>query len=139
MTGNRPGYYMLFNNLPTDTMEGRELVIIFRIPDGARPGHYNLMTPDPLRVGHNFDVQVEAVEQGQSIPYQTNTEGTITLDNFAPDRISPEASRIKGTFQFVAENTVGEKVSVNGAFDFPSKEKVVSLNAGYSVREGLRI
>lgn len=135
VTGNRPGYYMLFNNLPTDAMEGRDLVIIFRIPDGAQPGHYNLMTPDPLKVGQNFDVQVEAVEQGQSIPYQTNTEGTITLDNFTPDRISPEASRIKGTFQFVAENTVGEKVSVNGAFDFPSKQNVVSLNAGYSVKK----
>ena len=138
VTGNCPGYYMLFNKLPTDAMEGRELVIIFRIPDGAQPGHYNLMTPDPLNVGQNFDVQVEAVEQGQSIPYQTNTEGTITLDNFTPDRITPEASKIKGTFQFVVENIVGEKVSVNGAFEFPSKQKVVSLTAGDSIKEELR-
>lgn len=29
VTGNRPGYYMLFNNLPTDAMEGRDLVIYF--------------------------------------------------------------------------------------------------------------
>lgn len=135
VTGNRPGYYMLVNNLLTDAIDGREFIIIFRIPDGARPGHYNLMTPDPLRVGHNFDVQIESVEKGQSIAYQTNTEGTITLDNFSPDRVSPEASTIKGTFQFVAENNAGEKVSVNGAFDFPSEKEVVSLDVAYSFKE----
>lgn len=131
ITGNRPGYYMLVNNLLTDIQDEREFIIIFRIPDGAQPGHYNLMTPDPLRVGHNFDVQIEAVEKGQSIAYQTNTEGTITLENFSPNRISPEASTIKGTFQFVAENHAGEKVSVNGAFDFPSEKYVFSLTAAW--------
>jgi hypothetical protein len=139
ITGNRPGYYMLVNNLLTDIQDEREFIIIFRIPDGAQPGHYNLMTADPLRIGHNFDVQVEAVEKGQSIAYQTNTRGTITLENFSPDRISPEASTIKGTFQFVAENHEGEKVSVNGAFDLPTEEKMVSWNSGYSFKEPSRV
>lgn len=129
VTGNRPGYYMLVNNLPRNDIEGREFFIIFRIPDGAQPGHYKLTTPDPLKVGQNFDVQMEAVEKGQSIAYQNNTEGTITLDDFSPDRLSPEGSTIKGTFQFVTENNAGEKVSVYGAFDFPSEKNVVSLNA----------
>ncbi|WP_342346935.1 hypothetical protein [uncultured Nitrospira sp.] len=137
VTGNRPGYYMLVNNLPRDVIEEREFFIIFRIPDGAQPGHYNLMTPDPLKVGQNFDVQVEAVEKGQSIEYQNNTEGTITLDNFSPDRSSPEASTIKGTFQFVTENNAGERVSINGTFDFPTEKNVVSLDVGYSFREVL--
>lgn len=90
------------------------------------------MTPDPLKVGQNFDVQVEAVEQGQSIPYQPNTEGTITLDNFSPDRISPETSTIKGTFQFVTENNDGEQVAVFGTLNFPSGKKIVSQETAYS-------
>jgi len=121
ITGNRPGYYMLVNNLPANTIEGREFIIIFRIPDGTRPGNYHLMTPDPLKVGKEFDVQVETVEEGKSTAYHTNTEGTITLDDFTPDRISPEASAIKGTFQFVTENRDGEQVAVNGSFDLPQK------------------
>jgi hypothetical protein len=134
VTGNRPGYYMVVNNLPTDAIEGRGFIIIFRIPDGAQPGNYNLMTPDPLKVGKEFDVQVETVEEGKSIAYQTNTEGTITLDNFSPDRSSPETSAIKGTFQFVTENSEGEQVSVNGTFDFPSGKKVVSQDTAYSLK-----
>lgn len=126
VAGNRPGYYLLFNNLPTDSMGGKEFIITFRIPDGAQPGYYNLMVPNPLKVGQNFDVRVEAVEEGQSIAYQTNTEGTITLEHFAPNPTSLEASTIKGTFQFAAENNAGEKVVVHGAFDFPSEEKMVS-------------
>ncbi|MDT3779042.1 hypothetical protein PJI16_15860 [Nitrospira sp. MA-1] len=131
VSGNRPGYYMLVNNLPRDDMKGREFFIIFRIPDGAQPGHYNLMAPDPLKVGQNFDVQIEAVEKGQSIAYQNNTEGTMTLDSFSPDRLSPEASTIKGTFQFVTENNAGERVSVEGTFDFPSEKNVFSLTAAW--------
>lgn len=139
VTGNRPGYYMLVNNLPPETLEGKAFIIIFRIPDGAQPGNYNLMIPDPLKVGQDFDVQVETVEEGKSIAYQTNTEGTITLDNFSPDRIFPEASTIKGTFQFVTENSAGEQVSVYGAFDFPSQKNVVSRDTAYSFNEVSRV
>jgi hypothetical protein len=142
VTGNRPGYYlfqMLVNNLPTDSIGGREVIIIFRIPDGAQPGNYHLMTPDPLKVGKDFDVQVETVEEGRSIAYQTNTEGTLTLDNFSPDRITPETSAIKGTFQFVTENSDGEQVSVNGSFDFPSEKKVVVQDLTFPLKEGSRV
>jgi hypothetical protein len=136
VTGNRPGYYMLANNLSTDPKEEREFIIIFRIPEGAQPGNYNLMPPDPLQVGHDFDVQIETIEEGKSIAsYQTNTEGIITLDNFSPDRISPETSTIKGTFQFVTENNDGEQVAVYGTLDFPSEKKVVSQDTAYSFKE----
>lgn len=136
VTGNRPGYYMVVNNLPTDARGGREFVIKFRIPDGAQPGNYHLMAPDPLKVGKEFDVQVETVEEGKSIAYETNTEGTITLDNFSPDRSSPETSAIKGSFQFVTENNDGEQVSVNGRLDFPSEKKVVFRDTAFSLKEG---
>lgn len=127
VSGNRPGYYILANNLSTDAIEEREFIITFRIPEGARPGNYTLRPSDPLKVGENFDVQVETVEEGKYSSYQTNTEGTITLENFPPDQNAPKTTTIKGTFQFVTENSEGGRVSVNGAFDFPSEKKVVSL------------
>jgi len=118
VTGIRPGYFLIANLNP-DRTEGKEFIITFRIPDKAQPGNYNLTTPDPLKVGENFDVRVETIEEGKSISYQTNTEGTLTLDNFSPDRTNPDLRNITGTFQFVTENSEGRQISANGTFDFP--------------------
>ena len=128
VTGNRPGYFLIAN-INTDLTGERGFTITFRIPDGAKPGNHNLMTPDPRKVGENFDVRVERVEEGKLISYQTNTDGTITLNNFSPDRTYPDISNITGTFQFVTENSKGDRISANGTFDFPHKRKVVSLTA----------
>lgn len=126
VTGSRPGYFLIAN-INTDLTGERGFTITFRIPDEAQPGNHNLMTPDPRKVGENFDVRVERVEEGKLISYQTNTDGTITLNNFSPDRTYPDISNITGTFQFVTENSEGERISANGTFDFPFKRKVVSL------------
>jgi hypothetical protein len=125
MTGDRPGYFLIAS-LNTETKGDGGLNLTFRIPDGALPGNYILMTPDPLKVGETFDVRVETIEGGKPISYQSNTEGTIVLDNFYPDRASPRMSTIKGTFQFVTENIEGSRISANGTFDFPSEKKVIS-------------
>jgi hypothetical protein len=125
MSGDRPGYFLIAS-LNTETKGDGGLNLTFRIPDGALPGNYILMTPDPLKVGETFDVRVETIEGGKPISYQSNTEGTIVLDNFYPDRASPRMSRIKGTFQFVTENIEGSRISANGTFDFPSETKVIS-------------
>ncbi|MGE0473472.1 MAG: hypothetical protein AB7P17_07555 [Nitrospirales bacterium] len=122
MIGTRPGYFLVANNLLTDPIEGRAIMITFRIPDGAQPGNYHLMAPDPRKIGENFDVQVETVEKGDPNAFHTNTEGTITLEKFSPDRTYPDISNIKGRFQFVTEDGEGRQVSVNGAFDFPAGE-----------------
>ena len=134
VTGSRPGYFLMAN-LNTDVMEERGFPITFRIPAEAQPGNHNLVTPDPLKVGEKFDVRVETLEEGKLIAYQTNTEGTITLDNFSPDRTFPSTSNITGTFQFVTENNVGERISANGTFDFPLGRKVVSQDRVYSFLE----
>ena len=125
VSGDRPGYFLIAN-LNTETKGDGGLNLAFRIPDGALPGNYNLMTPDPLKVGQHFDVRVETIEGGKPISYQSNTEGTLVLDNFNPDRVSPDMSTIQGTFQFVTENIDGNRISANGTFDFPLEKKVVS-------------
>lgn len=125
VTGSRPGYFLMAN-INTDVMGERGFTITFRIPAEAQPGNHNLVTPDPLKVGENFDVRVETLEEGKLIAYQTNTEGTITLDNFSPDRTFPQISNITGTFQFVTESSVGGRISANGTFVFPLGRKVVS-------------
>lgn len=126
VTGNRPGYFLIAN-INTDLTGERGFTITFRIPDQAQTGNHPLMTADPRRVGENFDVRVERVHEGKLISYQTNTDGTITLDNFSPDRNFPGISNITGTFQFVTENSDGERIAANGSFEFPTKRKVVSL------------
>lgn len=120
ITGSRPGYFLLANNLLTDPIDGQAVMITFRIPDDAQPGNYNLRTPDPRKVGEHFDVQVETMEKGEPMAFYTNTEGTITLEKFFPDRTYPDISNIQGRFQFVTENSEGKQVSVNGSLDFPS-------------------
>lgn len=137
VTGSRPGYFLVAN-LNSDGTGEREFLFIFRIPDQAQPGNYDLVTPNPLKVGENFDVQVEMVEEGKSISYQTNTVGTITLEDFAPDGMDSGNSNITGTFQFVTENSEGDQISATGTFDFPLGRKIVSQDSGYSVKDGLR-
>ena len=125
VTGSRPGYFLMAN-LNSDVMGERGFTITFRIPAEAQPGNHNLVTSDPLKVGENFNVRVERVEEGKLISYETNTDGTITLNNFSPDRTYPDISNITGTFQFVTENSEGDRISANGTFDFPLGRKVVS-------------
>ena len=124
VTGIRPGYFLIAN-LNSERTERRDFVIIFRIPDNAQPGNYNLVAPDPLKVGKNFDVRIEMVEEGKSIFYQTNTEGTINLENFSPNRTNPGISHISGTFQFVTENIEGGRISATGQFDLPMERQAV--------------
>ncbi len=126
--GMRPGYFLV-TNLNTDKTEGREFNILFRIPDKAQPGNYNLVAPDPLKVGENFDVQVETVEEGRSIIYQTNTQGTITLENFFPERTDAETRNITGAFQFVTENNEGGQISAKGTFDLHLVGQIVFQNS----------
>jgi hypothetical protein len=133
-TGDRPGYFLIANR-NTDLMEERGVTITFRIPDEAQPGHYILMPSDPLQLGKNFDVQVERMEGGKLISYQNNTEGTLTLVDFSPDRTFPEISHIKGQFQFVTESNEGEKISAHGDFEFPLEKQVVFLNTLSFLRE----
>lgn len=134
VTGVRPGYFLVAN-LNSDRNDQRDFLIIFRVPGEAQPGHYDLVTPDPLRVGENFDVQVEMVEQGRSISYQTNTEGTITLEDFAPNSADSGNSNISGTFQFVTENSEGGQISATGTFDLPLGRRVVIQDSVYSVKD----
>ena len=131
VTGNRPGYFLIAN-INTDFPGERGFTITFRIPDKAQPGNYALKTPDPRKVGENFDVRVERVVEGKLISYQTNTDGTITLSRFSPDRAYPDIGDITGTFQFVTENSKGDRISANGAFEFPLKKRVVTQNMIWS-------
>ena len=126
VAGNRPGYFLLAN-INGDVAGQKGFTITFRIPDEAQPGNHELLTPDPRTVGEHFDVRVERVEEGKLISYQANTDGTITLKSFAPDRTYPNISTITGTFQFVTENNEGERISANGTFDFPFRRKVAFL------------
>ncbi|MCW5784140.1 MAG: hypothetical protein KIT39_12575 [Nitrospirales bacterium] len=134
VTGVRPGYFLVAN-LNSESNDKREFLIIFRVPGEAQPGHYDLMTPDPLRVGENFDVQVEMVEEGRSISYQSNTEGTITLEDFAPHSADSGDSNITGTFQFVTENSEGGQISATGTFDLPLDRRVVFQDSAYSRKD----
>ena len=126
VTGNRPGYFLI-SNIDTDVTGEKGFTITFRIPDEAQPGSHTLMTADPRRVGENFDVRVERVEEGKRISYQTNTDGTITLKKFSPARNYPDIGNIMGTFQFATENNKGDRILANGTFDFPLRRKVAFL------------
>lgn len=110
------------------------MIITFRIPDGVQTGHYALRPPDPLKIGEDFDARIEIIEAGHSISYHSKIEGRITLDQFSPVAAFPDISnnhgQIKGHFQFVAENAEGEKVSVNGNFDFPYRNEVMTQEQG---------
>lgn len=130
VTGVRPGYFLVAN-LNSDRNDKREFLIIFRVPGEAQPGDYDLVAPDPLRVGENFEVQVEMVEEGRSISYQSNTEGTITLEDFAPHRADSGDRNITGTFQFVTENSEGGQISATGTFDLPLGRRVVFQDSAY--------
>ena len=130
VTGVRPGYFLVAN-LNSDKNDKREFLIIFRVPGEAQPGDYDLVAPDPLRVGENFEVQVEMVEEGRSISYQSNTEGTITLEDFAPNSAGSDGSNITGTFQFVTENSEGGQISATGTFDLPLGRRVVFQDSAY--------
>jgi hypothetical protein len=134
VSGNRPGYFLIANINPGGDAN-KKFTIFFRIPDAAQPGNYNLVTPDPLKVGENFDVRVETLEEGKHIAYHINTEGTIILDNFSPDRTYPSISNITGTFQFVTENSEGAQISANGTFDFPLGKEIVSQRTISSFKE----
>ncbi len=134
VTGVRPGYFLVAN-LNSESNDKREFLIIFRVPGEAQPGHYDLVTPDPLRVGENFDVQVEMVEEGRSISYQSNTEGTITLEDFAPNSAGSGDTNITGTFQFVTENSEGAQISATGTFDLPLDRRVVFQDSAYSRKD----
>lgn len=125
ITGVRPGYFLIanFDDLHTDTAETKGFSIAFRIPEKARPGHYNLMSPDPLKTGEEFDVQVETMDSGNYTFYENNTEGTITLDEFSADPNNPDTSHIKGSFQFVSENRDGDRIVAKGTFAFPSRQE----------------
>lgn len=68
------------------------------------------------------------MEGGQLISYQNNTEGTLTLVDFSPDRTYPDIGHIKGQFQFVTESHEGEKFSAHGNFEFPLEEKQVVIH-----------
>lgn len=133
VTGNRPGYFLIAN-MDTDFSGERGFTITFRIPDEAQPGNHTLKTPDPKKVGENFDVRVERFKEGKLISYQTNTDGIITLNRFSPDRTSPDISDITGTFQFITENSQGERISANGTFDFPVKKRMVNWDAAHSIK-----
>ncbi|MCA9461984.1 MAG: hypothetical protein KC563_13165 [Nitrospira sp.] len=130
-TSNRPGYFLIAN-LNNDLTKENKFTITFRIPDKAKPGNHPLVTSDPLKIGEHFEVRVETVEAGKPILYQTNTKGTITLDQFSPDRTSPSISNINGTFQFVTENADGHTISANGTFDFPLRRNIASYNSSYT-------
>lgn len=140
LTGrNRPGYYVLANNLLPNTIKGKDFIITFRIPEGVEAGNYNLMPPDPLNVGEDFDAQVEIVEGGRTISYHSHTEGVLSLDDFSPDPAFPDLEngngKIKGTFHFITENLDGEQVSVKGEFDFHPGREVMTKRIEDNVRE----
>jgi hypothetical protein len=110
--GRRPGYYMIAN----DT-EGKELVITFRIPEGTKPGTYQLVSEDPTEVGEDFEVRVETIEDNTPVSYRLNTEGTLTLEAFPSEADALSDTTISGTFEFETENGAGERVSVKGGFE----------------------
>lgn len=130
-TGIRPGYFLIAN-INSDRSEEQTFIIIFRIPDNAQPGNYNLVTPDPLKVGESFDVRVETLAEGKSIAYQMNTEGTITLMNFSRDQADPGGKNITGTFQFVTENHQRDQIAIRGSFDLPLGRNLISQKTVHS-------
>lgn len=124
------GYYVLANNLLPKTLAGKDVIITFRIPDGVQTGQYAFKPSDPLKIGKDIHAQIEIVEGGESVSYHSKTEGTLTFDQFSPVPAFPDISNshghIKGHFQFAAENADGERVSVNGDFNFPHGNEVMA-------------
>jgi hypothetical protein len=130
VSGTRPGYYLIGNVIQhaievdrqvggvTTIMDARDLVITLRIPEGAKLGTYQLVSADPRKIGEEFEARLEAVVGGQPVSFRSNTEGTLTLDSFAPEVDRASATTINGEFRFSAENDHGEMVVVTGAFDF---------------------
>lgn len=111
--GVRAGYYLIANDRGS-----KELVITFRVPDGTKPGTYDLLAADPMDLGEKFELRVETMVDGTLTSYGFDTKGTLTLEVFPSEGSKLAGSKVQGTFQFETKDAEGEKLSGQGAFEF---------------------
>lgn len=111
--GVRSGYFLIAN-----VRGASALVITFRLPAKAQSGTYPLVAADPMALGENFEVRVESIADGRPVAYGLNTDGTLRLETFPSDGATLSGAKIKGSFQFVTQDSKGESLAANGTFEF---------------------
>ncbi len=111
--GPRPGYFFI-----ADDTGVRDLGITITIPSNTQPGKYQLVSVGPMNVGKDFEVRVDRSVGNRTESFQTNTTGTITLEQFPEDGSNIAGSPVRGHFEFTAEGKGGQRVTVKGTFDF---------------------
>ena len=111
--GTIPGYYFI-----ADDTGVRDHGITFTIPSTATPGIHKLVSAHPMDVGKEFEVRIDVSEGNVTKSYQSNTTGTIILEEFPLDEASLAKRQVKGSFEFTTEGKGGERATAKGLFDF---------------------
>ena len=111
--GTIPAYYFI-----ADDTGVRDLGITFTIPSTAKPGIHKLVSAHPMDAGKEFEVRIDVSEGNVTKSYQSNTTGTITLEEFPVDGSSLARAQVKGSFEFTTEGKDGKRATAEGVFDF---------------------
>jgi hypothetical protein len=114
--GSRPGYFFI-----ADATGVRDFGIIFTIPANTTPGTYPLKTAHPMDVGKGFEVRLDKSTDNRTVSFQSNTTGSITLEEFPEDPNNITDAIVKGTFKFSTENSNAERVNAEGVFEFQGR------------------
>lgn len=104
----RPGYHYLADGNPDD---GFEVILI--LPKAATPGVFIMSPSTPFDTGSDYSAKVESREHGS---FSYNTEGLLTLNQL--QSIDEHHTLASGTFTFAVENENGERIVVDGRFNF---------------------
>ncbi len=100
----------------------RENGITFTIPIGSalNAGTYALENVNPFETGTKFEVRAEL---GSTVDYfNRQVEGTLTLVSLPEGTLGGSMDPVRGSFEFSASNSSGERATVTGSFDFPAPE-----------------
>ena len=95
--------------------------VTFILPRGISPGHHELTSPSPLKIGTVPSVRVDRDTGVAIVAADRNISGFLELTVFPSDQSKLVGSDVAGRFEFVAEDAEGRKIDVTGTFSFKAK------------------
>ena len=110
---DRKGYYFL-----ADGQGIRPHGITFIIPRGLSVGKHALKNPSPLEIGQVLSVRVDRDLNNATVSSQSNTVGFLQLLTFPSEETKLKGTTVSGNFEFITEDSKGQKISVQGKFNF---------------------
>ena len=92
--------------------------VVLILPADAAPGTYDLTTAGPLDTGKSYQARLDHTVGNQVVSFGRHVRGRLTLDSFPATPRPVRGSRVRGRFEFSADDLEGSPVSVKGTFDF---------------------